>query len=268
MEYSARQTQVENIRTKIRAIPEPTVPDLARYLTGKPDSLRRDIYAMYWQEATSSTNARLRSAVVELMLENVGDETAMIRGQLLKWLQDFTKGDFDQPARAALMNLPWSTEFAPAVIRLIGIAELREALPMLERAAREKTLADDATAYNDNSWAALLALARMGDAAALQRVIVRVAEEKDILVRATILFPDLAYTRQPTAFEALAGYVNSNERLPQFEPTIPGQLEAAYAAAMFARHVQGFPFSTPDPTEEQVEEARTWLESHKQFALK
>lgn len=263
MKDAVREKLMDRIRADIQDAANVTTASLERHLESKRESVRRDIWALYWRESLASVDARLRTTVVRLMLRELPDESPMIQGQLAKWLQEFQKLDFDAASRDLLLKSPWSSDFAPQVIRLLGIAEVREARPRLERELQEGSLMNDAgAAYFDTTWAAMLALSRLGNDTALQRVIRQVKQERDIIVRATVLFPDLAYTLRRPAFEALAAYTNSQERLPELRSGEPGRLEAAYAAAAFARGVRDFPFQDPDLTERQVVQARAWIDSH------
>jgi hypothetical protein len=161
----------------------------------------------------------------------------MLRGQLLKWLQDFRKEDFNAQAIQTLISLPWTPEFAPEAIRLVGIAEAATAIPRLKAEIREAPTGTDWPTgyYASNAWAALLALARLGDSSSLERIIRQVQNESDIVIRATILFGDLGYTRRSAAFTVLKTYMNSDQRLPAVKETVPGRIEACYAAAVFSK---------------------------------
>ena len=252
---------IDQIRDDIRANPNPEPQSLRQHLEDRDERARRDIWALYWREALARRNARLTSAVVHLMIQELPDESPMIQGQIAKWLQDFQKSDFTA-ARELLLKLSWNADYAPQIIRAIGIAGLREATPRLESEVQGDP-AVNGDSYGTNSWAALLALARLGSDDALARVIAKVRQERDIITRATILFFDLAYTLRRPAFEALAEFVFSDKRLPQLKATVPGRLEATYAAAAFARGVRDFPFQDPDLTEAQVMQAREWIRSHR-----
>jgi hypothetical protein len=266
-----RQSDVEDARAALRGDKDLTVAKLMSYLVDRPEDVRRDIYALYWSATIShSRNHGFGRTVLTLMLKQVSLESPRIRGQLLKWMQDFQPDDFDQSTTQLVLQLPWTPDFCPDVIRLIGIAGARQANPQLKAQLQKEPLPDNPPPgyYVGNTWTALLALSRMGDERALARVIQQVRNERDIIVRASILFKDLGYTRQPGAFEALRGYLNSESRLPQIKSNVPGRLEAAYAATEFVRHVQGFPIQEPDPSEEQVLQARTWANAQKTFHIR
>jgi hypothetical protein len=271
MDYTQRQREVEAVRAALHrdSVASPSL--LKEPLAGRPEDLRRDIYALYWRLGTSPEEKPvLRNAILQFMLQQVQGETPMLKGQLLKWLRDFHPNDFNQDTRNAVLELAWDSEYTPEIIRLIGVAEARAAIPRVEAQIVKEPLPDQPRAgyQAGNTWAALLALARMGDEKALARVIRQVGREPDIILRATVLFQDLAYTRRPGAFEALRGYLNSEARLPQIKSNVPGRLEAAYAAAAFSRYVEGFPIQETDLSEQQVLQVRAWVNAQKILRIK
>lgn len=270
MEYEQRQQHVESIRKALEQNWEGTPIALRQYVADSPEELRRDIYAFYWRFGTASTESTKRTAVVEFMLDKTIEETSMLRGQLLKWLQDFRKEDFNQNARLRLNNLPWTPDYCPEIIRLIGIAELVEAKPRLLALVKGNPLPKQPPPgyERQNTWAAWLALARLGDEPSLAAVISRMQQEQDIIIRATVLFYDLGYTRQPVAFDLLKRYLNSDKRLPQVKDTVPGRLEASYAAAVFSRYILGFPIQELDFNERQTLQARAWVNTKSSWQLK
>jgi len=270
MDYEARQKEVKRVQEALRQDWDGSPTALQQYVKNKPEDLRRDIYALFWRTGTSTEGAAKRAPIVEFMLKQIWEETSLLRGQLLKWLQDFRKEDFNEGAIQVLLSLPWTPEFSPEAIRLIGIAEVNAAVPRLQAEIRNEPARVHLPTgyYAGNVWSALLALARMGDGKSLERIIRQVQNETDLVVRATILLWDLAYTRQPVAFDVLKRYLNSDKRLPAVKPTVPGQLEACYAAVAFAKYVKGFPIQETDFSEQQVVQAREWVNVQTEWHFK
>jgi hypothetical protein len=276
MNHEQRQLEVERMRQSLEKSP-PNSPDALRpYLEGKPEELRRDLYAELWRTRAEPSKWPGRTLtncvpIVEFMLGRLPEETPMLRGQLLKWLQDFLPEDFSTAAIASLNALPWTDEYAPEVIRILGIAGSTEAISRLKAQVKSHSLSESPPIgyHHSNTWAALLALARMGDEEALAEVLRRTRQEPDIIVRATILFRDLGYTRQPQAFDVLEVYLNSDERLPSVRrDTDPGRLEAALAAAVFSKYIQDFPIAETDFNEQQVQQARAWVNAQDNWRFK
>lgn len=224
--------------------------------------LKRDLLAMAWHVALKSDDHAVRQALVNYLLEAVLSGTPFLQGQALRFLQDFPPRDFDQHATNALQALSLSGDYGSERIRLIGIAGIETRAAALHEIAgenREGMQAD--RLYASREWAALLTLARFGDAESTKRVIEQVKNESDIILRATRLFADLAYTRQPLAFDALRDYLHSQERLPQIKASVPGTPEAVYAAALFAKHVEGSPVTSADVYEKDVAAIRQWADA-------
>ena len=261
MDYDQRQQQVERVRLALEQGWDGSIAVLRQHTADKPEDLRRDLYALYWRLGTAWKKSANRAAVVEFMIDKTVEETPMLRGQLLKWLQDFRREDFNQTARLKLSNLPWTADYCPEVIRLLGIAEVEEALPRLKAQVKDHPLPEPPPPGYElkNTWAALLALARLGDEPALAAVLRRVLQEEDVISRATVLFYDLGYTRRPAAFDTLRKYLSSDKRLPRIKDNVPGRLEASHAAAVFSKHIMGFPIQETDFNEQQTMQVRDWV---------
>jgi hypothetical protein len=270
MEYEQRQREVERVRLALEQGRDFSPAVLRQYTERQPEELRRDLYALFWRMATESQEQPKRTGVVECFLSRISAETTMLGRQLLKWLQDFRKEDFDQNALVMLNALPWTEDYCPEVIRLTGIAGAQRVVPRLQAQVKDQPLRTPPQPgyHNTNTWAALLALARLGDEQALAEVIRRVLEEQDIVVRATILFSDLGYTMRPAAFDTLKVYLNSDKRLPAVKNTVPGRMEAARAAAVFSRYIRNFPIQETDFTEPQTLQARAWANSQTSWQFK
>lgn len=267
MEYDERQREVERVQHALEQ-GDLSSTVLRRYTDGRPDDLRRDLYALYWRLGTGAQERPTRLALVSFLVTRIASETSMLRGQLLKWSQDFRADSFDEEAIAALNALPWTEEDGAQVIRLLGVAEVTSAEPGLKAQVARDPLSDEPAYQTSRTWASLLALARLGDQESLTRVIRRVEGEEDIIVRATILFDDLGYTRQPRAFDALKVYINSDKRLPAIKDGVPGRLEAARAAAVFSKFIENFPIQETDFTEPETYEARVWVNKQTSWKIK
>jgi len=268
-DYETRKRYVDAIENSFRNDWNIALVDARRYTTHKSEELRRDVYALLWKLGKDSTEQQKRQNIVEVLLERVPLENDFLREQLLKWLQDFKEGDFNDRSKTILQNTRWPKDDSSSLIRLTGIAQLKSRLPELKELVRnENAEASTDTWYGKDEWAGLLALARMGDVQSLHIVINRVKKESDIVVRATILLKDMAYTKQPAAFDTLKIYLNSEDRLPSTKETVSGSLEACYAAALFSKYLENFPIKETDFNENQVHQARAWVNAQKQWQFK
>lgn len=268
LDYEQRQKEVDRVRRELDQDETFTPKMLGLYADHQPEELRRDLYALFWRTGTGSGDRRKRSAIVSYLVGRVSVENPMLQGQLLKWLQDFHRIDFDQDAAESLKTLPWNNEYGQMIIRLMGIADPPGARSRLKLELQSHPLMEGAGYYDTNAWASLLALARLGDRKALNQVIEHVRNEPDIVVRATILFADLGYTMQPAAFDVLRDYVNSDRRLPAVKTTVPGRLEASRAAEVFSKYIADFPIKDTDFTELQTLQAREWVNGQTTWQFK
>lgn len=268
-EYETRKRHVDSLENSFRTDWNSAVTNVRQYTTHESEELRRDVYALLWQLGKEQTDQQKQQNIVELLSECVQVENDFLRNQLLKWLQDFQESDFNERSTAILENIKWPKGDSSSVIRLTGIAQLKSRLTELKELVRNES-ADAGTDmwYETNEWAALLALARMGDEESLHIVLDRVRKETDIVVRATVLLKDLAYTKQSTAFDTLKIYLNSEERLPATKETVPGVLEACYAAALFSKYLKDFPIKETDFSEAQVLKARVWVNAQNKWQFR
>jgi hypothetical protein len=269
MDYQTRHREVVALQASLERDFAGSLQSLHNYTSHESEDLRRDVYAMLWRMGSASDDGQTRRIIVDIMLEGVRSDNSFIRGQILKWLQDFEQADFGERAISILKNLPLQQPDASAVIRLIGIAKIQETVPLLRSIADQK-IDDEAAAqwFARSEWAARLALARMGDVDGIQRVVSKVDDAQDIVVRATILFKDLAYTRRPAAFDALRRYLNSDHRLPALRSNMKGRLEACYAAAVLAEHLENFPDKKTDFDESDLARVRTWANAQREWKIR
>lgn len=92
------------------------------------------------------------------------------------------------------------------LLKLMGYLEMRD------MAEEIRPLSSSANTNKRDRWAALLSLARMGDAVSVQALMQRVQKlpvNDDVVYE---VFPDLAYTRQPEAINYMITVLKSDEK--------------------------------------------------------
>ncbi len=245
------------------------LPDLKKYTMHESEDLRKDVYALLWQYGISLQDKAKRQVIVQHMVEGLEENSQFIRDQILKWLQDFKTEDFNEQSIDIIKKLPFTDAYAPAIIRIIGIANIKSSEPVLQELAQNE-IKDSGSGpwYGSNEWAALLALARMGDEESCKKAIEKVEKEEDQVLRVTVLLGDLGYTEQSPSFDALKEVLDSKERLPSVKDAIPGQLEACYAARFMAEHLEGFPIDDTDFNDSEIIKIRRWAGSQKKWVMK
>lgn len=262
LSYQDRELITENIEKTFSTDPVEGFKLLQSYENHASQDLKRDLLATAWRIALNSADKKLRQKLINYLLNALHGETDFLQGQSLKFLLDFTPSDFDDRAINILLNLPLSGDHCGESIRLIGIANIRSreaALSEISSGFFKKTM--KSTYYASCEWAASLALSRFGDIESSKQVIAQVENESDITIRATRLFADIAYMRQPLAFDALRSYLHSKARLPQVKDSVPGALEAIYAAELFAKYIEGCPIAGPDVYEKDIVPITQWADA-------
>lgn len=92
--------------------------------------------------------------------------------------------------------------------------------------------------------------------------------EEEIVIRTTVLFRDLGYTRHPLALDALIRYLDSEAKLPTLKATqTQGSSEAEAAAGEIAAILVGAPDLSDLSGAAKVATLKAWLENqdHPQF---
>lgn len=261
--YEGRQAVLEAIQARLDADFEDGLESFRRHEACGLVALDRDLYALAWRRGRAASDPARRQHWVGVLSRAVVEQELFLAEQALKFLGDFSPGDYDPKSRAVLIALPLDEDHAEALIRVLGTARIVERVEELETIAGSGTVEP-----GTERWAALLALARMDHGDALQRVIARVRAEANIVTQSTLLFDDLAYTRQPAAFDELRRYLHSTERLPQLKDTVPGSPQGLSAARQFALHVEGCPVQGEDVSEGDLDSIRAWADAQSRWVLR
>jgi hypothetical protein len=224
---------------------------------GYPD-LTIQLHALVWRLGPLEADPGLRRRYASVLVAGSESDHGAVASTALRFLLDFDAEDLDAPSRRRLIERRIDDEHGVALLRLIGRFELAERREELIEIAGPPTASHRA---QSQGWTALLALARMGDEAALARVLDGVRREDDTVTRSTLLFADLAFTRQPAAFDLLREFLHSEERLPPLKDTGPGSLEALDAARQFALHAVGCPVQGEDVSTSDIPTVRAWADA-------
>lgn len=263
-EYEDRERIVAGISARLDADFEAGMRSFVAHESCGFEDLSRDLYAMAWRRGKAATEPARRRGWVDVLVVAAVQQGDFLAGQALKFLADFQREDFGGESWSALRELVFEEPNIVLLIRLVGRLKMMERREELERFAAKPVDGD----YEEAPWAARLALARMGDEAALSEVIRTVRGEEEIVTRATKLFGDLAYTRQPAAFDVLVEYLRSKERLPQLKDTVPGTPEALHAAHEIAEHAVGAPLAPDDVDETEIDTIRRWAEAQSSWSFR
>ena len=251
--------EVRNAKEVIEAAPQ--------FFNDTLPLIRERMYMLAADAGAQTKDPDLRRQVVTRLVNATADVENL--DLLLSRLSAFQAGDFSPPARDTLAALfrkdaPYQDELA----RLCGAIGIQKLLPDLQ------ALSGPATKNQRLRWAALLALARMGDAEALSGVMKRVQRlpVSDDLVYE--VFPDLIYTRQRAAIDYLVVELNSDEKKCTTADERP--VTCAYRIMeMLAGAVEKYPLRADaggdiktNDYEKSLAAVRQWFKKNKEYQIK
>lgn len=229
--------------------------------------VRAKMYALVGEIGAKSRDQNLRQQAVGKLVNATADLDNL--DLLLSRLSAFNGNDFGQPARDTLVsrfrkNPPYLDQLA-RLCGDLGIMELKDDL---------KAMSGPATKNQRTRWAALLALARMGDAEALNGIMKRVQRlpvNDDVVYE---IFPDLIYTRQRPAIDYLIVELNKDEKKCSTADDMP--VTCAYRIMeILAEVIEKYPLQadvggdikTKD-YEKSLATVRQWFKKNKEYQIK
>lgn len=236
-------------------------------------AIRWNAYRHEMAIAIHSDDLRVRQTIVEHLLVGAHDPTPEVSGDIVRTLSDeiqphFQERDFTEQAKASLRSLIQKDGLSFGTIAIIGIANMREYIPELERFRETREGWADQLAL---AWEAQLALARMGSQQDIAVCIARVENTADIVVRVERYFPYLAYIRQPAILPVFQKYLESDERIvPNPENPARRVCVCQYAIAHLSRILSDFPVapSYGKYSQAEIDTARAWMRAQTEFNIK
>jgi len=166
---------------------------LPRYLSDSVSGVRSKAYTIAMLAGNSARQEHSRQTAVDQLILGVKDPDGGNAGAALDFLSSFHRDDFSAGARDTLRSLfrRRAIHFEK-IMKLCGYLELTD----LSEGIRRYTEPGNSQAIR---WAALISLARMGDAAAggdMMRRTRKLPVNDDVIYS---IFPDLVYTRNEEA---------------------------------------------------------------------
>jgi hypothetical protein len=159
------------------------------------------------------------------------------------------------------------------LIRVSGVAQLREALPRLagllldEAEFETKWQRIGRKWYYTAGWNARLARARMGIEGDINKCIQLVDRVQDTHLKIYHLLPAVAYIRQPQAIQYLRGYLNSDIVL---KTDCVEEPVAAFVLDLLAESVRDFPIEKKPGRgygQDEIKQARKWMREQSQWNI-
>jgi hypothetical protein len=179
--------------------------EIEPYLTDSNHMVRAKAYEVAQLTATASAHPAARSKGIRVLLDGCKEAQIENSGLALKLLTTFAFDDFTSSDKDTIRALvKTSIHHLDKIIKLAGFLQLTD-------------LKDDIRPYRQPGstgqlrWSAILSLARMGEAYAIQEVMKRVTgfPINDEVVYS--IFPDLIYTRQKISFAYVVQALQSSD---------------------------------------------------------
>lgn len=167
-------------------------------------------------------------------------------------LLDFQQSDFSEEAKSKLKQYldriaseKSYGNLTPSIILLVGVADVQSAMNPLQTIVEQvegplEPFKLNASQLHKIAFAALKAMARMGDEKAIEECIRLVDSEGDETFKMLTLLKHISYIRQPRAVEYFEQYLDSDKEIsggPDVIPTPYSKIAAKYLEEMIA----GFP---------------------------
>lgn len=244
--------------------------ELEIYCADTASSTRLNAYFLIQQVGIQAWQLPVRQKSVELLVIACSDPDTGNGGSAMKYLEGFRKGDFNQSAKDKLkVLLTQRSSHFTRIMRLTGFVELMDMMEYIRLYAQPGN--------NQNErWAAIVSLARMGDPVAIQDMSERIKKLKitDDVIYA--ISPDLIYTRQKAALDYLVEILKSNEKnCTSANPNSDEKIACGYRIMeMLAPAIEGYPLELDESGDiktndysEALAMVRAWFESNKNYDI-
>lgn len=248
-----------------------TLMMLVPFLADTSKVVRSSAYAIAQLAGSAATGSDTRQDAVSKLVGGLKDPDPGNVGQAIRYLRSFEIADFSITTKDTLVNIfKRKSPHFDHLIKLIGYLQITQVRDDL------RALAQSGATPRNERWAALLALARMGDTYAIDDIIARVRRfpvNDEVVYQ---IFPDLVYTRQRPLFDILITALNSDEKnCETANPNNTTKISCAYRIMeMIAPAVEGYPYKTDesgdivtDNYEEALTTIREWFRNNSQYTL-
>lgn len=274
---SIRSHSPADIAPLRNAPPLEVLEELRKYANDPDRSVRSAATGIASGFSLRYTDPKVRRQAAQLLVDSgVSDPDPGLARHAAQDLLDFNRADFTDEMRQVINQAVNVTNPEFEVVLLVGVADVRAAEGRLRQMARE------------GSWTAQLALARMGDKAAIANVLAKAeaTTAPDIPVAANgmaitadgkktydatgksyeilKLVRNLAYVRQPEVVEFLLSELFSDKVLPGNGSDVPSSSYAKLIADELDGVIVGFPdkakratYKTP---KEELAALRAWAD--------
>ncbi len=261
---NVRNNRIVDTMVINEAPPEELLPLLKKYLKARDFRTRFSALAWVGSVLHRAHDAPTRESAISLLL-NVAetDHEGGIDDRAAELLGTLPAKAFDAEARRRVGELLSREQPRRNLILLAGVIG-NSAFETRLRTLASRYKEGGPPMYGSSDWPAQLALARMGDAPSIERVVKGIEGVNDLSVL-TRWLPNLGYTRQPEAVDLLKKYLFSDALLRPTTPRGPGQPIAGYALYELAKMLYDFPVKVKESkgySKREIAEARAWMNAN------
>jgi hypothetical protein len=248
-----------------------TLSLLSPYFKDTATVVRLKAYSIAQLAGSNALQPAVREDAVTKLVEGVKDKDSGNVGIALGYLTAFRISDFDKAAKDTLANVfKRKSPHFDKLIRLTGYIQLTNLRDDL------RTLSQNISLARTERWAALLALARMGDNYAIDDVMTRVQKlpvNDEVIYQ---VYPDLVYARQQKAFDVLLKALNSDEKnCESANMEVETKIPCAYRIMeMLAPAIQGYPLKLDESGDIDAENyegalrtVRDWFKANSNYTI-
>lgn len=242
---------------------------LSLYYKDTTTLVRSKAYSIAQQIGTQAKDQEIRQKSVQHLVSAINDPDAGNTGIVLEYLMTFKKEDFTTQAKTDLGNLLTNKpSHIDQLFKVIGFLELTNHMETIRPYTQPSN-------NKNNRWAAIVSLARMGDPAAIQDMMVRAKKlpvNDDVVAE---IFSDLVYSRQKVALDYMVEVLKSDEK----NCTSSGENSAPIACGyrimeQLAKAVKDYPLEldasgdikTKDYKQALIE-VRAWFDKNKNYEI-
>lgn len=251
---------------------------LSPYEKDENQLVRRFAYIYDIKIAKTHPTPQVRQEVTSRLLDAFYDRNFDYSGNIGGRLLEFQEKDFNTQSKNILFQAVTDEKAGAGTIKLCGVANITDALPILEellfdeeKYVKQARYEVEATWYVKKGWDARLARARMGVQADIKKCIELIELEKNFHIRVTNLLHDVGYIRQPAAISVLKKYLDCDERLSPIEGHTLGEPVAGYVINILADCLTDFPIERREQRgykAEEIQLCREWMAKQKEWNIR
>jgi len=248
-----------------------TLAAIAPYLADSAAAVREKAYAIVQHTGINTQLVPLRQNAVTKLVAACKDRDSGNAAKAIAYLSGFNKEDFTAASKDTLASLfRRKIPHYEKLIRLTGFLELKQLQSDL------RALSQQGSAHKKDRWAAMLALARMGDTYAMDDIMKRVQRLPVTDEVVYDIFPDLVYTRQRPAIDYLLATLNSDEKnCSSASADHSEKIPCAYRVMeMLAPAIEGYPLKRDESGDIDTKDypaalqtVREWFKANKSFKI-